>query len=129
MPGLREQAEADNKAILGDVIGFGYPVTVKDPGGTVGNLHGFTNDIGQVIDPDTGQIVSGRIATVALNISALADAGLGLPVGISDESIKPWVVTFNDINGNSFTFKVVETQPDRAIGQVVCILDTYEDAA
>lgn len=126
--GLRDVAQKDLGVILdGDAFGFRWPITVTDPAGNSGTeqLYGFSNDISLVIDPDTGQAVSGRLATVAIRISALTAAGLGLPVGIVDLNSKPWVVEFNDINGNAFTFKVNESNPDRAIGAIVCILETY----
>lgn len=127
MPGLRETAEADLEFILEDkVTGFGWDITVTDPAGTVGNLVGYSNDIGQQFDPDTGQFVSGRLPTVALRISSLTAAGLAIPEGIPEEPVKPWLVTFDDINGNSFTFKVVDAMPDRTLGLVTCILTDYE---
>ena len=125
--GLREQAETDLATILeDDVYGFGYPITVTDPSGNTGDLIGFSNDISQIIDPDTGQAVSGRLASAVLRISSLIQKGLGLPVGIADSSLKPWIVDFNDINGNAFKFKVAKSNPDRALGIVSCLLEVYK---
>ena len=127
MAGLRELAEADMGAILEDgVYGFGYPIKVTDPAGTVADLTGFSNDISQLIDPDTGQAVSGRLATVALRISSLTAAGLGLPTNISSAASKPWVIEFNDINGGAHKFKVSDGDPDRAIGLIICMLELYK---
>ena len=126
--GLREMAETDLGFILeGDGDGFRWPIVVTDPAGltTPPGFYGFSNDIAQVIDPDTGQAVSGRLASVALRISSLTEAGLGLPQGIADASLKPWLVAFDDINGNSYTFKVSQSNPDRALGLVACILEIY----
>lgn len=126
MPGLRELAEADLGNILNDdTYGFGWSITVTDPAGASAVLKGFSNDISQLIDPDTGQAVSGRLATVAIRIADLVTAGLGLPVSIVELASKPWVIEFNDINGNSYKFKVNESNPDRAIGMVVCLLELY----
>lgn len=125
---LRNQAATDLAFIIdGDTTGFRWPITVTDPAGSsgTGQLYGFTTDISLVIDPDTGQAVSGRLASVAIRISALTAAGLGLPVGIVDLNSKPWVIEFNDINGNAFTFKVNESNPDRALDVIVCILEAY----
>jgi len=126
--GLRELAEQDLGAILEDsAYGFGWSITLTDPAGlTDSNLIGFSDDISQVIDPDTGQLVSGRLASVALRISSLLTAGFTLPRGVADQSSKPWVVTFNDINGTSHTFKVRQADPDRALGLIVCILEGYD---
>lgn len=127
MVGLRELAEVDMGVILEDgVYGFGYPVKVTNPAGMIVNLTGFSNDINQFIDPDTGQAVSGRIATVALRISSLTAAGLGLPTNISNAAKKPWVIEFNDINGGAHKFKVQEGNPDRAIGLIICMLELYK---
>lgn len=125
--GLRELAEKDLGAILEDsVTGFGWPITITDPDGNAEALTGFSDDIAQVIDPDTGQAVSGRLASVALRASSLTSAGLGLPRGIADTGSKPWVIQFDDINGNAFTFKISQSNPDRALGLVVCLLELYE---
>jgi hypothetical protein len=124
---LRQLAEADLGVILEDsATGFGWPISVTDPDGNVGSLTGFSDDIAQVIDPDTGQAVSGRLASVALRISSLALAGLTLPRGIADTGSKPWVVEFDDINGNAYKFKVAQSNPDRALGLVTLLLELYE---
>lgn len=124
--GLREKAEADTGRILEDSTrGFGWAITVTDPAGTAVPLTGFSDDISQVIDPDTGQIVSGRQSSVALRISSLLAAGLTLPVGIADAAQKPWLIAFDDINGNAWTFKVMQSNPDRAMGVITCLLEDY----
>lgn len=124
--GLREIAEQDLGAILEDgAYGFGWPITVTDPAGLSAVLTGFSSDIAQVIDPDTGQAVSGRLATAVIRTSSLIAAGLGYPKGVSDPASKPWVVQFNDINGVAHTFKVKDGDPDRALGVVACTLEIY----
>lgn len=124
---LRQQAEADLQHILEDsATGFGWPITVTDPNGTSSPLTGSSNDISQVIDPETGQVVSGRSASVALRVASLFEAGFNsLPVGIADRSSKPWLVQFDDINGNSHTFKVIQSNPDRTLGIITLILEAY----
>ena len=125
---LRITAEADLGVILEDAVtGFGWPITVTDPAEKVESLVGFSGDIAQAIDPDTGQAVSGRLAAVTLRISSLIAAGFtDLPRAIASASSKPWLITFDDINGNSFTFKVQQSNPDRTLGVVKCILELYE---
>ena len=124
--GLREQIEADLEFILEDsIMGFWFDIRVTDPSENADDFVGFSNDIAQAIDPDTGQLVSGRVASVALRISSLTNKGFGLPVGIADKTSKPWIVAFNDINGNPFTFKVSESHPDRATGIITCFLELY----
>ena len=124
--GLRQMAESDLGLILEDeVAGFGYPITVTDPAGNATPFTGFSDDISQIIDPDTGQAVSGRAASVALRISSLLNAGVALPRGVADAGAKPWIVEFDDINGYPFKFKVSQSNPDRALGMVVLLLELY----
>lgn len=124
---LRELAESDLSFILEDKVnGFGWDITITNPDGvSTDGLVGNSNDISQVIDPDTGQAVSGRSASVALRISSLID--VGLPKGIADTNLKPWIVTFDDINGNSFKFKVMQSNPDRTLGMITLLLEFYID--
>lgn len=122
---LRQLAEQDLVAILGDTQGFGWPITLTSPEGLTATLTGFSNDISQVIDPDTGQLVSGRLASVALSLSDVFDAGFTMPRAIADSASKPWLVTFDDIKGTSHTFKIRQSDPDRALGLVICILEVY----
>lgn len=128
--GLRAIAEADLAITLEDsVMGFGWPISVTDPNGTtVDTLIGQSDDIAAAIDPETGQLVSGRVASVVLRLSSLATAGLGIPQGITSESSRPWVIKFNDINGSAHTFKVQQSNPDRALGIVSCLLENYQDS-
>ena len=69
--GLRDQAFTDLKTIIRDDDAFGYPITVIEPGGTSHDLVGLSNEISAVIDPDTGQLVSGRVVTVSISIDDL----------------------------------------------------------
>ena len=124
---LRLIAEQDLGLILEDTTtGFGYPIVLTDPDGNSGAFTGFSDDISQIIDPDTGQAVSGRLASIAIRISQLYLKGLGMPKGIADSSSKPWIVEFDDINGNPYKFKVDQSNPDRALGLLVCLLELYE---
>ena len=119
---LRRVAERDLGSILSDTrTGFGWPIVVTDPLGNRFNRTGFSNDIYLLIDPDTGQAVSGRTASVALQISSLPD----IPVGVSDTASRPWLVEFADIGGRPWRFRVSETNPDRTLGLIVLILELY----
>tara|TARA_R100000388_G_scaffold63439_3_gene46356 strand:+ start:47 stop:226 length:180 start_codon:yes stop_codon:yes gene_type:complete len=59
-------------------------------------------------------------------MSSLVLEGLGLPKGIADTGSKPWVIQFDDIGGTPYKFKVSQSNPDRALGLVVCLLELYE---
>lgn len=125
--GLREQAAADLRTILADESGFGWPIWIYPPTGEGARLTGFSNDVAQMIDPQTGQAVSGRVASIALSIADLDAANLGLPRAIASKASKPWLVQFCDIGGKQHLFKVSEANPDRALGVVTCLLEPYKE--
>ena len=123
--GLREQATLDAQTIIENTDDFGAPVTLTDPAGTEYETKGLPNDIGVSIDPETGQAVSERRASVAFSMLTLDALDLELPVGVTSASAKPWRVSFADARGRLQTWKVVETQPDRTLGVIVCFLEIW----
>lgn len=124
--GLRELAERDLGGILeDDVTGFGWRITLTNPAGHTENLVGFSNDIAQTLDPGTGEVISGRLATVNLRLSTLYALGFALPSAVPETDQKPWIVAFDDINGRPYTFIIKNSNPDRALGLLACILEVY----
>lgn len=125
--GLRELAEADLGLIVEDRTGgFGWDIVLTDPAGAQYPLVGLSTDIAQVIDPETGQLVTGRLAAVSIRTSSLLLAGAtSLPRAIAEKTSKPWLVAFDDINGTAWTFKVQSSNPDRALGLITLILENY----
>ncbi len=126
---LSSIAQADVRTILNDgVTGVGRPITLTAPDGTSGTFTGWSNDIGLLVDPDTGQAVSGRIATIAISIVDLVTAvpPMALPVNVASAALKPWVVGYTDEQSNAYTFKVSESHPDRTLGIVTCTLEAYK---
>ena len=123
---LLDVAASDLRSILeGDVEGFSLPITVTNPDGASAVLRGSAADIGSEIDPDTGQMVSGRTVHVSLSLAALAEAGLGQPRGIADEERKPWTVGFQLPSAAApQNFVVERTMPDR-LGIIVCFCKPY----
>lgn len=123
---LRAEAALDLIAILADQAGgFAWPLELTSPSGVTVALTGLTTDIGQTINPETGQVVTGRQASIAIATATLEALGVGTPRGISDSSSKPWVVRFADIHGVIQTYKVQEAKPDKALGIVTCMLESY----
>jgi len=124
--GLREQAALDARAILEDsATGFGWPLTLTSPLGISTQLIGYATDVSQTIDPETGQAVSGRRASVAVSLRALSE----MPRGEADHLRKPWTVSFVDSEGVTSKWKVVEVLPDRAVSVVVLLLESYHDGS
>ena len=124
--GLRETAEKDAGKIINDARGFSYPVRLTNPAGSSVDLSAFTNDISQLIDPDTNEVVSGRAVTVLLHNRDILNAGFTIPRGIADTNGLPYILEFLDINGNAFKFKVAQSDQDRGIGLVALTLEVYK---
>jgi hypothetical protein len=121
--GLREQAVLDAQAILENTNEFGVELTVTNPAGASAAVKGYSADVHLLMDPGTGQAVTGRKISCALHMRSLVAAGLDTPVGVSDPSAKPWRVAFADSAGESQIFKVVASEPDRVLGVLVLWLE------
>ena len=117
---------ANAVSAVGATVGVGDCATaLTSPVGVSTSLKGYTTDVGQAIDPDTGQAVAGRRASVAVSRSSLPEQ----PEGIADSGRKPWVATFADSGGVVSDWKVIEVLPDRATGVVVLLLERYHAGA
>ena len=129
---LRVQAEADLAVTLEASSDFGDPFTLTDPAGfaSATQLYGRVGDIGQLVDPDTGQAVSGRHATLVARLATLTAAGYSdLPEGIADETSAPWLATFAGVSTPAQTYKVKTSFPDRSLGVVTMLLEFWNEAA
>jgi hypothetical protein len=123
---LRDLAALDHIAILTDGDGgFGWPIIVTSPNGQIASTTGFTSDVGEVVDPQTGLEVLGRRVTVQVLPAPLVAAGLGVPTAISDSKSKPWLMRFADASGRGRTYKVMTVAPDGVLGSIRCGLEAY----
>jgi hypothetical protein len=124
--GLREIAKADLTRIMQDSLsGFAWPITITNPDGSQLDLDALTQDIGRNIDPETGQVIAGRLVTVAIPMQPLEYEGIGMPTGVQDANAKPWVVEFDNMNGVHGVYKVKHSEPDHMAGCIVCHLENY----
>ena len=104
---------------------FGCEITLISPAGQEAELVGLSSDVHAAIDPSTGQVVSGRKVHVSLVLADIAAAGLEQPKNVAAKNAKPWLVRFNDLRGTQHTFKVAESLPDRALGNIILLLEHY----
>ena len=126
---IRKLAEEDLGLIVENPKDFGWPIKVTNPEGVSENFIGISGDIALVIDPDTGDPVSGRLVQVSLRISSLTAKCFKLPVAIAESTSKPWVIEFESINGKPGVFKVSHSNPDRTLGLVKLNLEVYKKKA
>lgn len=99
---------------------------ITPPVGAPVSFQVLANDIHLSLDVGTGELVSGRQASIAVLQRELIAAGFERIGGIADPASKPWLVAIDDINGRSYTFKVVETYPDNGAGLTVLFLEVYQ---
>lgn len=119
---LRLIAADDFDRIVNDGRDWSWPITLINPAGGETPLQGFSQDVHMMIDPGNGDIVSGRRATVALSMRRLDPDNM--PDYMADGD--PWLVRFSDILGFERTFEVIESKPDRTIGNLVLVLGGWE---
>jgi hypothetical protein len=122
---LRDLATKDLNTIL--TSDFGIEILLTPPAGIARTVTGYTNDIAQAIDPDTGQIISGRVISIAIALRTLSEQGLEIPRGYADESVNPWLVQFLDTDLKAYQFKILASNPDRALGIVTCELEFFKN--
>lgn len=123
---LRNVATGDLNTIL--KIDFAVEILLTPPAGLTKTVTGYANDIAQVIDPDTGQIISGRVMSIAVTLRSLSEQNLEIPRGEMDESSNPWLVQFMDPDLKEYLFKVLSSNPDRALGIVTCELEFFKNS-
>lgn len=118
---LLSLANSDLGLILEDAVGgFGTTVTLIPPTGASLQATGGYNDVSEMVDPVSGEVVRNRCASLTLRISSLP----ALPFGVSDATQKPWRVTMNGT-----TYKIFDTAPDKGMGMVILYLEPYVTAA
>jgi len=121
---LKQLARDTLRQILNDqnaAFGAEFVLTAPDGFTSALPLVGRTQDIAQMIDPQSGVAVQGRIATVALSLADLTAGGYAdMPRGIPETNAKPWLVAFE---GN--TYRVTDSNPDRSLGVLVLHLEFY----
>ena len=124
---LKRQAIADHQAICENTGDFAWPVFLVSPEKMKKEVSGLTNDISDIIDPDTGTPISGRLISIHLSQQTIFSAGFKqLPYSIADESKKPWLVELkNPITDIVSVFKVKRSLPDTSLGGIKLILELY----
>lgn len=121
-------AQQDKSFTLKDKdFGFGTEITLTDPSLFSAVVIGRTNDISFAIDPNTGVAVSARTATIAIDMQELEEKGFSsFPAYQSDKTKKPWIVKWTDQLGKTHTFTILEANPDRTLGILLCTLSFYK---
>lgn len=122
-----ERLQRDSQRIMNSArCGFGVDVILTDPDMVAHTLKGIVSIIHNLIDPDTGQPVSGFLATVSLNALDLLAQGIEIPEGEMDEFERPWTVETVNVSGVTVLTKVIRVSPDETNGNILIDLGIYE---
>jgi len=122
---LIEQAERDLDFVLEDKdSGFGVTVVLIDPDQFQYTIIGQSTDIALMIDPDTGALVRGRTAEITLRLSSVLSACGTIPDKSEDGT--GWILQYENINGDEWTFSIGSAEVDRKIGVVKFTLELLD---
>ena len=124
---LLDRVQADAQTIMNSTrMGFSSAVTLTDPDSNEYSINGIVSIIHNLIDPDTGQPVSGFLATISINAKDLNDLDIDVPEGEMSESSRPWLITHTDQFDTEQTMKISRSAPDETVGNILCDLVAYE---
>lgn len=125
---LLDRMRKDSQRIMNsDRCGFSTAITLTDPAGVGYPFKSIVSVIHNLVDPDTGQPVSGYLATASINILDLLALGLEIPEGEMDQLSRPWTITETTIQNVVVTYKIASTAPDEANGNILCDLVSYDN--
>ena len=123
---LFQRLQKDSQRIMNSSkFGFSTDIVLIDPNDVEYPLKSILTVIHNLIDPDTGQPVSGYLATASINRLDLNALGITLPEGVSDELQRPWAVRETNIDGVVVNYKITRAAPDEANGNILCDLGSY----
>ncbi len=123
---LISRVQKDSQRIMNsERFGFSVPIVLTEPDGTAHSFKGLVSIIHNLIDPDTGEPVSGFLATVSINVRDLNAAGVEVPEGVMSETERPWLVTETNQFGVEQTLKIVRAAPDETNGNILIDLGAY----
>jgi hypothetical protein len=105
---------------------FASVVKLTSPAGVTRDVAAITNEVWQGLDPNSGNIVNGASASVAISLDALTKAGLGIPQNDHDRKAKPWRVELTLADGVARTYKITESRRDMTLGLIWYVLEHYQ---
>lgn len=123
---LLDRVRKDAQTIMNSGrFGFGTDVVITDPDGVEYPMKSILTVIHNLIDPDTGQPVSGYLATASINRYNVPVSKRTELYGVSDELKRPWTMRETNIDGVIVTYKITRAAPDEANGNILCDLGSY----
>lgn len=113
---ILSESRLDFAIISQDTDGFAEEVVLTSPTGQSATIACVWTDVGVGLDPESGQTVSAKAASVSISDDALTEAGIGIPVSVQEKNKKPWKITVTNIDGTSTAYKITEPRRDRRLG-------------
>jgi len=124
---LIDTAIADLANIIHDENSGGKTCRIISPSGDYEDFMVMSNDIHLVLDPITGNLISGRQSSIAVLISDLYTAGFASICNVPDDDQQPWIVKLTNSRGVENTFKVSSSNPDNGIGLNTLFLESVTE--
>ncbi|AUR94068.1 hypothetical protein NVP1191O_09 [Vibrio phage 1.191.O._10N.286.52.B4] len=123
---LLDRVRKDSTRIMNsERYGTGTDVVLTDSDGIEYPMKAIVAVVHNLVDPDTGQPVSGYLATASLNRDNIPENKRSALEGVSDELQRPWTVRETNIDGVVVTYKITRAAPDEANGNILCDLGSY----
>lgn len=117
---LQEHQEAA-QALASNTDVFGSSVVFVDTSGNRFPISCNVQDISATIDPETQQIVTGRLVSFIVGRAAIESAGMGLPRAIAQDGVSPWLVEYADQ-----VWRVNDVRPDRVFGMLIVFVEAQD---
>ncbi len=123
---LLDRVRKDSTRIMNsERYGTGTDIVLIDSDDVEYPMKSIVAVIHNLVDPDTGQPVSGYLATASVNRYNLPVNKRTELEGVSDELQRPWTIRYTNIDNVEIINKITRAAPDEANGNILCDLGSY----
>lgn len=124
---LLDRVRSDVARITQNTKEFASEVKLQNPSGQFATVAAITNEVWQGLDPNSGNIINGAVASIAISLDALTKASLGgIPQNPHNAKEKPWLVELTLADGVPRTYKIAESRRDMQMGLIWYVLSRYQ---
>lgn len=123
---LLDRVRKDVARITQNTNEFASAVKLTNPSGQFATVAALTGEVWQGLDPNSGNVVNGAVASIAISIEALTKANLGgIPHNSKNPTERPWRVELELADGVRYTYAINESRRDMTLGLIWYVLKRY----